>query len=490
MIIDLSPASIADYRLFKSVKRLPVWTIRGRQAWFPDEYAESLGFAPTIPPTAGISLSDSLWDYQRDISRLAIEREKFCCFCDCGLGKTRIMFEFVKHAAMTDRMLIVSPLMVIRQTLSERDRFCPDLQIEQVAARDLAEWMQHGSRIGITNYESIRPELERGTVGGIVCDESSCLKSHYGKWGTKLIDLGRGMRWKLCLTGTPAPNDRIEYANHAVFMDAFPTVNSFLATYFINRGQTQERWMLKDHALPAFYRALSHWAIFLTDPATYGWKDNCETLPPIHVHIEDVPLTSQQTAAIRKHTGKLFATDIGGIAERGKLSQIAKGNTKDGAISTNKPAYIRDMLKRWREESTLIWCRYNAEQKSLEHAIPEAASISGDTPNDERQRIIEDFKSGRIKTLLSKPRILGFGLNLQIATRQIFSGISDSYEEYYQAVKRSNRYGSTRPLNVHIPITEVEEPFVCNVLRKAKMVEADTRTQEKIFREFGHAWKR
>jgi SNF2 family DNA or RNA helicase len=115
--------------------------------------------------------------------------------------------------------------------------------------------------------------------------------------------------------------------------------------------------------------------------------------------------------------------------------------------------------------------------------LPEAASIDGNTPQDERQRIVDDFKSGRVRILLSKPKILGFGLNLQICTRQVFSGLQDSYEEYYQAVKRSNRIGSTKPLNVHIPVSDVERPMVENVLRKARRVEADTREQEALFRE-------
>jgi hypothetical protein len=89
--------------------------------------------------------------------------------------------------------------------------------------------------------------------------------------------------------------------------------------------------------------------------------------------------------------------------------------------------------------------------------------------------------------LITKPKILGFGLNLQVCTRQIFSGIKDSYEEFYQAVKRSNRIGSTKPLNVHIPVTELEVPFVDNVLRKAGRVQQDTEEQESLFKEIGHA---
>ena len=119
----------------------------------------------------------------------------------------------------------------------------------------------------------------------------------------------------------------------------------------------------------------------------------------------------------------------------------------------------------------------------MEQTFPEAVSISGDTPMEKRRQGIEAFKSGAVKVLISKPKVLGFGLNLQVCTRQIFSGLKDSYEEFYQAVKRSNRIGSTKPLNVHIPVTELEVPFVDNVLRKANRVEQDTTEQESLFRE-------
>jgi superfamily II DNA or RNA helicase len=179
----------------------------------------------------------------------------------------------------------------------------------------------------------------------------------------------------------------------------------------------------------------------------------------------------------------MFASSMGGITTRGKLGQIAKGNLKGKKIATNKPQYIRDLVDMWPDESTIIWCIYNAEQESMESVFPEAASIRGDTPHDKRMEMIDDFKAGRRRVLISKPKILGFGLNLQIATRQVFSGLQDSYESFYQAVKRSNRIGSTRPLNVHVPVTDLEEPMVQNVLRKSKMVQQDTEEQERIFKQ-------
>jgi hypothetical protein len=484
MKLTFNPGSIADYHTFLRVKSLPVYRICGRQAWFPDDYAERLGLAVQTLDDAAYSPSPFCFDYQRDIAALALRKRKFAIFADCGLGKTIIYFEWLRAvmAGMANRgALILSPLMVVDQTIEECQRWYGDsMPLEHVESRDLNTWLKScAGRIGITNYEALRESVEPGQLGAMVCDESSLLKSHYGKYGQEVIRLGRGLEWKLAGTGTPAPNDRIEYANHAVFLDHFPTVNSFLAKYFVNRGQTQERWALKPHALEPFYRGLSAWCIFLTNPAVYGWQDNCETLPPIRVNIHDVDMTAEQKARLQSETGSLFAHRAGGITKRSTLSRIAKG--LDGT-PTRKYDFIAKLLADQPQRSTIVWCWFNDEQDRLASMLPEAASIDGSTPHAKRLDLIADFKAGRRRILISKPKVLGFGLNLQIATRQIFSSLIDSYEQYYQAIKRSNRYGSTEPLDVEIPVVDCERPMVENVLRKAAMVQRDTEQQEQIFR--------
>lgn len=481
--------TLEDYRRFLAIRRLPIYRIGGCFAEFPDEYASRvLDVHAAAANNIDYEPSPFLFDYQCDISRIAIRKKKYAVFADCGLGKTMILIEFARHAAaLGKRVLIVSPLMVCPQTVAESEKFY-GLTIPIIPAAKLQDWLDgNGPQIAMTNYEAIREGLTPGKLGALILDESSLLKSHYGKFGRRLINLGRGLEYKLCLTGTPAPNDRIEFANHAVFLDVFRTTNAFLARYFINRGQTDARWEIKPHALRPFYRDLSHWCIFLSDPSVYGWKDNCESIPPIHEHIEQVDLTPEQRAAMRELTGSMFVKAAGGIGQRGKLAQIGKGMWKKRRIPTKKPGHISDSIASWPKESTIVWCRYNDEQEQVCDAIGDVANITGDTKYEERIELIDAFKSRQIRTLVSKGKILGFGLNLQVATRQIFSACQDSYEEYYQCVKRSNRIGSTLDLNVHLPVTEIEEPQMQNVLRKAGRVESDTREQELLFKECGHA---
>lgn len=471
------PKTIEGYRRFLQIKQFPSYRFQGSVGYYPDEYA---GIANQIK--SEYDPSAFVFDYQADCVRMALSKKKFALFADCGLGKSLMYFEFARHVLKIrpgKPVLIITPAMVVPQMVEEYRKFYGD-DIRAVSAAKLPAWLANGSGIAVTNWEAMKPDLDGSRLAAIIPDESSILKSHYGKFGQAVIDLGSGVEFKLCGTGTPAPNDRIEYANHAVFLDRFPTVNSFLARYFVNKGQTQERWVIKPHALKAFYRSLADWSIFLVNPATYGWKDNCETLPGIKVHIHDLEMTESQNQAVRDLTGKMFASDPGGITSRSAFSRIAKGI--DGH-ETVKYDFIRSLVDSWPDRSTIIWCWYNTEQDILERLFPDAASIQGSTPMDKRIELIDDFKSGRRKVLISKPKVLGFGLNLQIATRQIFSSLIDSYEQYYQAVKRSNRIGSTEELHVHIPILDVERPMVETVLNKSSMVMADTLEQERIFKE-------
>jgi len=488
MILDDN--SLADYATFLRIKSLPSYRVRGCFVEFPDEYAHLITNDAVTSAATDYGPSAHLYDYQVGISQLAIARRKYAVFADCGLGKTFIAAEFVRHAIdrlpEPKRALIVSPLMVITQTIEELGGMYGDkLPIEQVSAADLSAWMTGDvgdCRIGITNYEALKAETPRGNVGCLVLDESSMLKSHYGRWASECLRLGQGVEWKLCLTGTPAPNDRIEYANHAVFLDACRSVNEFLARFFVNKGQTGERWVLKPHGLRPFYTALSHFSFFLTNPATYGWKDNASTLPPIIVNKHQIEMTREQQLFIQEHRGELFVGEPGGITGRSALGQIGKGFYKDKTFPSHKPEFIRKLVESFNGESTIIWCIYNKEQEILAEVFGSAAmSMTGATPLAERVEMIRRFKARECNILISKPRILGFGLNLQVCTRQIFSGLQDSYEAYYQAVKRSNRVGSTHPLHVHIPYTDVEAPMIDSVLRKAERVEQDTREQEELF---------
>ena len=369
MLLDLN--SVDGYRTFLKVKALPIHSFTGREAWFPDEYAERLGLSPAASGGMAYKANPKLFDYQKAIAKIAISKRKYAVFMEPGRGKTLIDFEYAHHAMAETggRILIVCPPMVIQQMIDEHAKFYPSMNgPERVRAAGLQEWLNgRGPAFGITNYEAIREGLTPGNLSALILSESSMLKSHYGKWGTRLIELGRGLHWKLCETGTPAPNDRIEYA-------------------------------------------------------------------------------------------------------KGSLG--------------SRPEFVASLVEQ-DKSPCLIWCKYNPEQDDLERRIKNVASISGATPEDDRIDMIREYQSGKRTRLMSKPKILGFGLNLQVTRRMVFSTLQDSYEDYFQCVKRANRTGSSQPLDVYAPVTELERPMMENVLEKAARVEADTQEQEQLFKEVG-----
>lgn len=370
MQVHFDTDKLEDYELFLKVKSLPVYRIVGHTAEFPDEYAGRLGVKVRKPKAAKYEPLPGLFDYQRAIVDLAIRKRKFAIFAEPGLGKTLMIAEWVRYVSSIlsphKRILWFCPLMVVQQTIDEIRRFYgDDFIVEKVESKNAQQWIDNatGCRAGITNWDALKKPLTKGNLGALAGDETQIMKSAYGTIGRGFIRLGRGLDWKLCSTGTPAPNDRIEYGSHAVFLDRFPNINSFLAKYFVNRGQTEARWELKPHALRPFYRDLSHWCIFLNNPATYGWKDNSTTIPPIHVHIDDVPMTAAQRDAVYDLTGMLVPTKSGGVTQRTKMSRIGKGTYKGKAIATLKYDFIRDKLASWPDESTLVWCWFDDEQK-------------------------------------------------------------------------------------------------------------------------------
>ena len=200
MDLTANTRSMDSYRQFLRVKSLPTYRIVGRRMTFPDEYNDRIGLRKRNGHSTKYEPADYLFDYQRDIAEMAIRKRKFCLFVECGLGKTSIFLEFARHALreMPKRKcaLIVSPLMVVKQTMAEATRFYGNtLPIEQVHAANLNEWLAAGKgRLGITNYEALRPEIEAGRLGCLILDESSMLKSHYGKWGPQVHRVGAGAR--------------------------------------------------------------------------------------------------------------------------------------------------------------------------------------------------------------------------------------------------------------------------------------------------------
>ena len=376
-----------------------------------------------------------LFDWQAAVTRWAIRKGRCALFEDCGLGKTFQQLAWADN--VPGRCLIFAPLCVAEQTVQEAAK----LGIEIVYAT--SQPMAAGARIVITNYERLEgfhPE----DFAGVVLDESSILKSFDGKTRTRLIAAFRDTPYRLCCTATPSPNDIAELANHAEFL-GLCTRAEFLATWFVH---DDAGWRLKGHARQPFYRWLASWAIALRTPSDIGYSDDGFTLPSLSIidHVVD-----------GGDPGGVLFPELGlkGIVGR----QKARRASKDDRCA--KVAELASGSEQW-----LLWCGLNEESDWLAEGIDGAVNVQGSDTYESKRRAILGFCDGRVRVLVTKMRIAGFGMNFQHCHNMAFVGLGDSYEQYYQAIRRCWRFGQTQPVNAHIVISNSERAVVSNVRRK------------------------
>jgi superfamily II DNA or RNA helicase len=380
-------------------------------------------------------LHPTLFDHQRHIIRWALDRGRAAVFADTGLGKTAIQLEWARHIA--DTTLILAPLSVARQTVREAARI--DQTVIYVRHPDEVT----GPGVWITNYEMahmFNPDM----FGAVVLDESSILKNFAGKTRTRLIEQWANTRYRLCCTATPAPNDVTELCNHAEFLGVMPR-NEMLAAYFVH---DDDGWRLKGHAADPMYRWMSSWAVAIRRPSDLGYDDTRYELPPLTVHADvvHVEITPDD---------QLFATDLGGIGGRHAVRRETLPARTERAID------LVDNGHQW-----IVWCGLNEEADRIAASVEGAVNVEGSWTPDAKADALEAFQDGRIRVLVTKPAIAGFGMNFQNASRMVFCGVSDSYEMYYQAIRRCWRFGQTEPVDVHVVVSELEQQIVENVRRK------------------------
>ena len=401
-------------------------------------------------------LPEQLFAFQADLVRWACRRGRAALFVDTGLGKTGMQLawarEVARHAG--NPVIILAPLAVAAQTVREGAKF----GIEATLCRDGAEV---GPGINVTNYDRLHrfdPEM----FAGVVLDESSCLKDFTSATRNTLIDAFRATPHKLCCTATPAPNDFTELGNHAEFLGIM-TRPEMLAMYFVHDGGSTQNWRVKGHGQGAFWRWVCQWAANVRRPSDLGYDDGAFLLPPLATSETIVPATIEQA----RSQGRLFVDLATTLDEQRK----ARRATIDARVSACAALVAREPERQW-----LVWCELNAEGDALTAAIPGAVQVQGsDTLEDKEARILA-FADGEIPVLISKPSICGHGVNLQRCARVAFVGITHSFEQYYQAVRRCWRFGQTQPVECHVIVGEAEGPVRDNLRRKQR--EADRMAEE------------
>lgn len=402
----------------------------------------------TVAP-AGLSspftLPDSLFPMQRDLVSWALRRGRAAIFADTGLGKTRMEVAFADEVCRRTGgdVMILAPLAVAAQTVAEAAK----MGISVAHCREAGD-VRPG--INITNYDRLH-KFDLSRFMGVVPDESSVIKHHTAKLFDQLVEACRFIPYRLCATATPAPNDWTELGTHAEFL-GICTRSEMLAEFFVHDGGETQTWRLKGHARHLFWQWVSQWGACVRKPSDLGYDDTLYQLPPLletehMVEADDANLIAE---------GMLIALEASSLMER----RAARKESLSARVQACADLVNAD------SEPWVIWGEYNAETEALCKLIPGAVEIAGpDTPETKEQRLA-DFAAGRIRVLVTKPSIAGWGLNWQHCARMAFVGVSDSFEAYYQAVRRCYRFGQQREVHVHLFSSRLEGAVLANLRRK------------------------
>lgn len=386
------------------------------------------------------AIAGHLFPHQVDLVRWALRRGRAAIFADTGLGKGIMLLEWARH--IPGRVLVLSPLAVGPQLAREAVRFGVDAKYVR---------KDEGARVSITNYEMLHA-FDPAEFTGVICDESSILKSYDGKTKERLLSAFKDTRFRLACTATPAPNDFTELGNHAEFL-GLKTRVEMLAEYFVHDGGSTKDWRIKGHATEPFWRWVASWGAVVKMPSDLGYDDAGFALPALQMVEHVVPAGPHDHRA----SGMLFALDARTLQEQ----RAARRGTIGSRVK--KAAEIIRSSK----EQFVVWCELNDEQDALAEELGDlCASIAGSTDDEDKLELHESWLRGKVRVLLSKPAIFGFGLNWQHCHRVMFIGASHSYERTYQAIRRCWRFGQESPVTVDMVRSELEAAIVENYRRK------------------------
>lgn len=416
--------------------------------------------APTDVPT-GIpvppSLSPKLKEHQQLLTSWALRRGRAAIFAQTGLGKGWMILEWSRVVAehSTRPVLILAPLSVSQQFAREAEKLGTGVTIcsSQSDVRD---------GINVTNYHKLH-KFDPATFGGIACDESSIFKSLDGQTRRKLIDSFRATPFRLAATATPAPNDHTELGGHAEFLGVM-THTEMLGGFFYNDGGDSHSWQLRGHARSAFWRWVASWGAIVNLPSDIGCSDDGYILPDLRYHSHVIAASPEDV----RHTGLLFAQPANTLTEQRAA--------RKGSLASRVEA-CAEILNEVNEPG-IAWCDLNLESSELSKKVRGAVEVTGSMSDDDKEAAIESFVTGRSRVLVSKPSLAGFGLNLQFARRVVFCGVSHSFEQFFQAIRRSWRFGVAGEVNVHVVTSELEGRVVDSLREKQRKAEesaAETR---------------
>jgi len=408
--------------------------------------ADGLGFEPIWVP-------DFLKDFQKSLVEWALLSGRSAILADCGLGKTPMQLVWADNVVQktNGRILIAAPLAVSQQIVREADKF----GIEATRCVD----GKPGAGITVTNYEKLHL-FDANDFVGMVCDESSILKSFNGARKGEITNFMRKMQYRLLATATAAPNDFTELGTSSEalgYLGHVDMLNRFFKNDLNNSAQGRMRgevikWRLKGHAELPFWRWVCSWARAVRKPSDLGFDDKEFTLPPLTMQEHLVEARSIAE-------GYLFSLPAVGLKEQREERRRAVDERCERLAALTNTG-----------QPVLVWCHLNDEGDILEKLIPDAIQVSGKDSDEAKEEKLLSFANGKSRVLITKHKIGAWGLNFQHCNH-VVEFPSHSFEQHYQGIRRCWRFGQKRPVNVDIVTTEGERGVLKNLQRKATQAE-------------------
>lgn len=411
-----------------------------------DKYLQFLESKKTAHIPSGFDcgeLHEKLFPFQKAIVKWALKRGRSAIFADTGLGKTfqQVVWADEVHKHTNGNVLIFAPLCVAIQTKElAKDKL--NIDINYCRSQD-----QVKPGINITNYEML-DHFDNSKLSGIVLDEASIIKSYDGKTTEKILDFSKKIPYRLSCTATPSPNDYMELGNQAEFVGVMSR-EEMLAMFFIHDGGDTSKWRLKGHGESRFWEWLSTWAVVVRKPSDLGFDDGGYILPELIMHEHIINIDSN-------NDDQLFALPAQGLNEQ----RAAKRRSMEFRVNA-----VSDLVNN-SDDAWMVWCHLNDESEMLGKAISNSVTVQGSDSIDHKENSMNGFSHGSINRLISKASICGYGMNWQHCNNTAFAGIDNSFESMYQAIRRFWRFGQTKPVNVHLFLSEQEIPILENIKRK------------------------
>ena len=376
-------------------------------------------------------LNINLFDFQKHILKIALEKGRFAIFADCGLGKTLMQLSWAEciFKKTNKKVLILAPLAVVNQTKNEASKF--NINIDS---------------FDIYNFEQLK-NIDISIYAGIVLDESSILKGRDGKLSRLIIDSFINTPYKLCCTATPSPNDHMELGQHSEFLGSMSYLE-MLAMFFVHDGGETSKWRLRKHAQDDFWNFVCTWSISLDNPKSLGFKGDGYNLPDIEYIEHIIP--------VENNTNTLF----------GDVAVSATDLHKDLKRSLNKRIDKTIELVNNSNEQWIIWTLKNDEANQLNKVINDSINVQGSDKPEYKAKYLNGFANKEFKSLITKTSIASFGMNYQNCSNMIFTSYDFKFEAFYQAVRRCYRFGQKNKVKVHLLVPESQINVRKTILEK------------------------